>query len=145
VGGEKDGDALLGDQVHERASQRLGGHWIQSGRGLVQKDQVGSVEEGTRYSQLPLHAEAEATRRLLPPVPQAELAQKLFRPGPALAPRHVPDPAVELEVVLNPEPRVEPRLVEQRSGAAANLVDLGGHVVAENGGPPRCGTQKSEQ
>ena len=56
VGGEHDGDAVVGDSAHEHLQELMSGQWVEAGQRLVQDEQVGSLGQGEGKGHLGLLA-----------------------------------------------------------------------------------------
>ena len=130
--------AELDDQVLHLA----GADRVQAGGGLVEHDQLGVVDQGLGQADAAGHALAVFLQ--LPPLGpvQPDHLDQVGHPLAADRPRHVEQPAVEIERLLGVEEAVEVRFL----GQVADPLVLGhfGGVAAEDQGLAAGGEQQAE-
>lgn len=80
VGGDKDGDALVGSLVNQLPELAARGR-VHPTRRLIQKDNLGTVEDGDGEGQLLLPAQRKAFHQCIPFLFQPEAEEQLIRLG----------------------------------------------------------------
>ena len=131
VGRDDEGDALPLES-EEAVPQDVPGLRVQTGRGLVEEQQLGVVDEAAGDDQPALHAAGEVLDLVGPALAQLGEVEQLSGPLPHLCAAQSEEPPVDPQVLLDGELLVEQVLLRAVADACPDLLPVDGRVETED-------------
>ena len=146
VGAEKDGDALFPGQVANHVVHVLGAFRVQAGRGLVQEQDLGAVQQRPGQGKALPHAGGIGRQLSVFGAGEGQFPEQAFSPGLSLLPRHPKGAGVEEQVFHAGEMIVHLGVLRDDAAQGVDLFGLGMGVYAQDaagaaGGGKNAGEQ----
>ena len=142
---EEHGHSAVARQARNLVPERRAALDVEAGRGLVQEQDPGAVDEGQREVEPALHATRVAADPAVGRLPQPHPGEQLVAPLRSLWLREPVQSALEPHVLAAREVGVERRLLERRADRVAHRGPLANDVVAGDPRGPGGGGQERGQ